>query len=529
MAKNKKVKKSRRSTSMSGPDPVVEIQESLSSPKRRMGMSKAMLLAADYEQQKNAKVAQLIYTQVMEQCPTDREPALRLFNSYRSSSHVTAARLQAYRMLAMFRSDATIVAAVASFYNLRGETEKALELLEQGLEDCPQENRDILFRLFGYIYDHCGNRELAKEFYDKALSVNKYDVVSLYGLTKIVSKESREELLEMLLAAERSGTVDKNGQPYLHFALAYLYEKHDNDKYFHHLNIANKSVAVDSAQILAHLSVYYSEALKKLSAESVAAYFKPVAAATEPAPIFIAAPPRSGTTLLEQILGAHPATRPVGESSAFTAAITRVTRDLNSTALFWEWDDATQRIVLPKLNHYFYSHELIKPNTGFAVVDKSIENVQQVGLLLLTWPQARVIRLKRHPLDVILSCYHQFFATGHDHLFDLEVLAQYYVYVQKLMDLWQGLFPDNIMTLEYEELVSDQERQTRRLLEFCQLPWDDACLNFQEHIGTVHTVSNHQVRQPLYKKSVAKWKPFYKQLQPAIKVLERELGLLFEV
>lgn len=513
---------------MQGGDPVVEITEGPASSGRMMRLSKALQLAGDYAGQGNVQTAQTIYSQLVDQCPTRCEPAVYLLRSYCSVANMDAAERHAYRMMALLKNDANAVCEAAYFFALKGDAEKAMGLLSEGLKNCPRECHAILYRNIGNIYDDQGEVAKASELYRKALAISQNDVLSLYWLTKIEKNRSRDELLDRLLTLKRSGSAVGEEIPYLHFALAYLYENNDNEKYFYYLGLANKAAANNSERELNRLTSEFENAVENLTRAHVEVSYRRKAIADRP-PIFIVAPPRSGTTLLEQILGAHPETISVGESGAFVASVNRIYPEVGGNSRFWLWGEELLHNSLPKLEKYFFSNERIPKEEKFSVVDKSIENLQYVGLILLTWPQTRIIRLKRHPLDTILSCYHHFFSSGFDYLFDLESLARYYIIVQKYMDFWQDLFPDNIMTMEYEALVSDQEQQTRSLLEFCRLPWNDDCLRFYENVGTVLTASNLQVRQPLYQNSIGKWRPFVEQLQPAIRILEQELKVSFAI
>ena len=133
-------------------------------------------------------------------------------------------------------------------------------------------------------------------------------------------------------------------------------------------------------------------------------------------------------------------------------------------------------------------------------------------------PNARIIDARRHPLDACFSCYRQLFAKGQNFTYDLTELGEYYLQYQRLMDHWATVLPGHVLTVQYEEVVTDFENQVRRLLDFCGLPWEDACLRFYESERPIRTPSSEQVRQPIYDRSVGHWKHY-----------ERHLGELIEV
>jgi hypothetical protein len=151
-------------------------------------------------------------------------------------------------------------------------------------------------------------------------------------------------------------------------------------------------------------------------------------------------------------------------------------------------------------------------------IDKMPNNFPNVGLIALMLPNAKIIDARRHPLDACLSCYRQLFAKGQNFTYDLTEIGEYYLQYQRMMDHWAAVLPGRVLTVQYEEVVSGFEPQVHRLLEYCGLPWDDACLRFWESDRPVRTPSAEQVRQPIYDRSVGHWKHY-----------ERHLGELIDV
>ena len=138
-------------------------------------------------------------------------------------------------------------------------------------------------------------------------------------------------------------------------------------------------------------------------------------------------------------------------------------------------------------------------------IDKMPNNFPNVGLIALMLPNAKIIDARRHPLDACLSNYRQLFAKGQNFTYDLTEIGEYYLQYQRMMDHWRRVLPGRVLTVQYEEVVADFETQVRRLLDFCGLPWQDACLRFYESERPVRTPSAEQVRQPIYDRSVGHW------------------------
>ena len=147
-------------------------------------------------------------------------------------------------------------------------------------------------------------------------------------------------------------------------------------------------------------------------------------------------------------------------------------------------------------------------------------NFLAVGLIHLMLPNAKIIHVNRNPVDTCLSCFTQLFKDGQEFTYDLAELGRYYVDYARLMEHWRKVLPDGaFLDVRYEDIVADQEAQSRRLIEYCGLEWDDACLDFYQSKRAVRTASMAQVRQPIYKSSVERWRPYEKFLGPLLDAL----------
>jgi hypothetical protein len=155
--------------------------------------------------------------------------------------------------------------------------------------------------------------------------------------------------------------------------------------------------------------------------------------------------------------------------------------------------------------------------------DKMPNNFPSIGFILTILPKAKIIDARRHPLDSGFGSLKQHFAHGQAWSYDLMEIGEYYLEYRKLMGHWHEVLPGKVLEVRYENLVNDQEAQTRRLLEFCGLPWEAACLRFHETERAVRTASSEQVRQPLYQSSIHHWKHFRKQLAPLIEIIGESL------
>jgi tetratricopeptide (TPR) repeat protein len=246
-------------------------------------------------------------------------------------------------------------------------------------------------------------------------------------------------------------------------------------------------------------------------------------------PIFVVGLPRSGTTLIDRILSSHPDVTSAGELSNFALLLKRATGTSSNLVLDVETLEKGAGVDLAKLGAGYV--QSTRPLTGRTprFVDKMPLNIFYAGLIHSALPKARIVCLRRHPMDVCLSNFRQLFATGfsyYNYAYALEDVARYYVGFDALAAHWRAtLPPDRFTEVAYEDVVADQEATTRRLLEFCGLGWDPRCLDFHQNDAPVATASSVQVRQPLYASSVGRWRRYGTALDPMRRVLA-DAGLL---
>ena len=240
----------------------------------------------------------------------------------------------------------------------------------------------------------------------------------------------------------------------------------------------------------------------------------------DPAPIFILGLPRSGSTLLEQILASHPDVEGTSELPYLGRVATWLNRNRADGINYPEAVRELPPSAFEGLGGDYLRYASMHRRSGTPrFIDKMPNNFPNVGFLSLILPQARIIDARRHPLDACLSCYRQLFAKGQAFTYDLTEIGEYYLQYQRMLDHWHAVLPGRVLTVQYEEVVTDFEPQVRRLLEFCELPWDDACLRFYASDRPVRTPSSEQVRQPIYDRSIGHWQHFASHLDELIETI----------
>lgn len=237
-------------------------------------------------------------------------------------------------------------------------------------------------------------------------------------------------------------------------------------------------------------------------------------------PIFIVGMPRSGTSLVEQILASHPRIAGAGELSDFDDVTGGLAARVGSASPYPECAPSLDDETLGAICDAYLTHQAqFRETDEDRVTDKMPGNFLHLGLIASCFPEAHIIHCRRHPLDTCLSCFIQDFSDHHAYRHKLDQLGHYYRQYERLMAHWQDVVPNPIMDVSYEQLIGDLETASRHLLDFLGLEWDDACLQFHRHERKVRTASMWQVRQPAYSSSMGRWRPYEEQLAPLIEAL----------
>ena len=239
-------------------------------------------------------------------------------------------------------------------------------------------------------------------------------------------------------------------------------------------------------------------------------------------PVFVVGMERSGTTLVEQILASHPAVFGADELSNITELAKSVKSKTGADVSYPRCAVDIGRQLSRSLGAEYVSQIRELSADAERVVDKMPGNIFHLGLIALILPNAKIVHCRREPLDVALSIFFQQFENGHEWAYSLEEIAAYYKQYDRVARHWQSALPMSTCEVSYERLVGNQEQVSRELIEYCGLPWDDACLSYHETDRLVGSASNWQVRQPIYKHSVSRWRNY----EPHLGALARELGRL---
>lgn len=374
----------------------------------------------------------------------------------------------------------------------------------------------------GILHMEMGRNSDAIKCFERALSLDPACTEAYHNLASLdyFTEDGRLEQLQAVYA-DRSSLPEKQ-RVYLNFAMGRTLEqlgRHDEafDAYKEGNRLHYTGTSFDEASEEQHLENSLTLFNHNLFEECRGLSSELPATNDECIPVFIIGMPRSGTTLIEQILASHPELFGAGELDAIDKATIKARAALQDAP-----DMATSLQRLRKIGQEYQEHVWkLAPDAQY-ITDKMPSNFRHLGLIHLMLPNAKFIHVMRDPMDSCFSCYTQRFSVGHEYSYDLEAVGRYYQRYAKLMQHWhQILPPGSILDVHYNEIIANPEHEVRRMLDHLGLAWNDACLNFHENRRTVKTASLNQVRKPIYSSSIARWKKFEKHLAPLIGIVSK--------
>ena len=401
--------------------------------------------------------------------------------------------------------------ALASVYTRLLRQNEALAAFEEAARLNPTQVR--LRLSIGHILKTLGQRARCEEAYHDCLRMDPGCGEAYWSLADLKTYEFGAAEIAAMQELLAGSSADDANKAQLHFALGRALEQRlEYGNAFAHYKAGNALRGRTAPFDI----VKFEAKSKRVAACFDAAFFKERSGAGCPdaSPIFIVGLPRSGSTLIEQILASHSRVEGTMELPNIVTMVREFDhRDARRDG-YPEGVRAASRESLAGLGRR-YLDETRPIRAGRPhFIDKMPNNFSHVGLIHAILPQATVIDVRRHPMDACFSAYKQHFAEGQSFSYDLEDLARYYRCYLALMDHWDEVLPGKVLHLQYEELIRDPETLIGRLLAHCGLPFESACLSFHETERPVRTASSEQVRQPLYASGVGYWQHFARELEP---------------
>ncbi len=402
-----------------------------------------------------------------------------------------------------------------SVYHEIGNYNEAEKLYKLAIENDPK-NPEV-YNNIGVLYGEIGNKEGAIKNYRKALDLdsNQYKVFRHLCSTGEIKVNDpifmrMEKLFEKVIPDEDKMLIG--------FGLGFIYDK--NKKYkkaFKYISKANEiqnnkiSHTSDIIKIEEETNRQYEKLLKK----RFSSY-------TNHKPIFIVGMPRSGTSMIEKVLGNNVNVDEMGELITLNNIITAKRKnDLN-----WPMNISSldQEDINDFRNEYIQVIREINPKIKKIFTDKMPGNFIHIGLIKKIFPESTIINTIRDPLDTCLSIYFLKFSDQHKYSFNLKNLGEYYIYYKNIMNYWEKKFPNEIYSLSYEKFLNDPKKETKNLYKFCKLNYEENNERFDLNKKITRTASSHQVKEKINKKSFKRWKNYKEELKELIKIFENNKG-----
>ena len=406
---------------------------------------------------------------------------------------------------------------------VRGEVQLGAGAVRRALEIAP--DHPAAHNTLGFAHSISGDAEAADACFARALELQPDFPAAWLNVTRQrrFTEDDRETIAQVESIPERTRLRDW-GHSTLHFALGNMYrDVKDYPIAFDHFRQANR-LARD--QLDFDIAEWTDKITGVIDAFNPHLFECAVGFGDATArPIFIFGMPRSGTTLVEQILSSHPAVHGAGELLLMPDVTRRVSLELEVATPYPESVAMIDAPVSRRLASWYLEEVRQRcPDEVARVTDKLPGNYAHLGMIALLFPNATLIHCQRDPMDVCLSNYMQRYGEGHVYSYDLTELGLTYRQYERVMAHWHEVLPIEIFDLQYETMVAEQQQVSRALVEFCALEWDDRCLHYFDNARAVQTASQWQVRRPIYGTSVQGWKRYAQYLDELRVALGMDVG-----
>jgi tetratricopeptide (TPR) repeat protein len=434
-----------------------------------------------------------------------------LANCFRSAGSMETALIHYERAVAIEPNNPITVYNLGSTLKSMGRHWEAVDWLTKATRCQP--NHFLAHHKLGACMEQLGRFDEAQEFYIKALEIEPEYYESLAALLSLPDYESGASEIDQAKKALTEADLDPDVRTSLEHALGRYFDKTtEYDQAFEHFrncnNLQRAGAAPFDIEAVASRFQSYAEFYTRSRIEELA-----VLGNRDERPIFVVGLPRTGTTLTEQILSSHSSVFGAGELKEMQRAANRVALPVNKGGL-----GGFDSVPLDGESIQYLSAEYLAilsenaPSDSKRIVDKFPMNCLNLGLIAILFPNAKIIHCKRSPLDVAISCFSVLFKMDNDFTNDLKDFGHFYLEYERLMAHWHEVLPNRVHTLDYESMVDDVELETRAIVDYCNLQWEDACLKFNKNDRAVSTPSKWQVRQGIFSSSVNRWTNYEKHM-----------------
>ncbi len=477
----------------------------------------ARLLAGLATENKQYRDAEVFLRHAASVAPDYGRLWVDLTNVLREQDKFDEALECALKILDMAPEKAESHLLAASVVGSMGRHEDAIRYYEKALDISP--GRSGAMSSMAHHLKTVGRQQDGVAMYRKAIAAKPDNTEAYWSLANLKTFRFEEHEVQAMQTLLEDDALDDESRVHLHNALGLEYEaREDYDQAFSH---------IDQCNFLRRQSEIYDPLETQAGTDSIIEIMddefihkREGLGCNDDSPILIVGLPRSGSTLIEQILASHSLVDGTFELRDLHQVARKIRRFSRKRSPF-----PNNLLDLEEQHWHKIGEDYIESTRKYRAgapyfIDKNPNNFIFVGLLRIALPGARIINALRHPLDSCFGTYKQLFASGQPFSYNLTELGEYYLQYQRLMDHWKQVAPGFTLDVRYEDVVADLEGQVGRILDFCKLPFEDNCLRFHETERAVKTASSEQVRQPIYSSSVNLWKNYEAHLGELIRLLE---------
>ncbi len=455
-----------------------------------------------------------IYEQLVRSAPKSADALLRLGRIETTLARFKEARAHLGKAARLKPNDPNVHLQLALLYRAQGSLEEAKQCAQKALRLTPGRGQAVA--VLAELHRMAGEYEQAYRILRERFDKGDRDPKLVAGLGRLAHRfGAQEEIQSALESAVETPGLPPNQKADLLFTLGAMRERDgDYNGAFEAYQRANEN------RPTSFRPEFFDRTVDEILSFWTPEFHQSLPRAPESSelPVFIIGMPRSGTSLLEQVLACHPEVHGAGERKAFGDMVESILHRTGFEA------DAIRKALPPhrvERFHKDYIRDLRKLDRSAArITDKMPYNFRHLPFIDLLLPGARIIRMRRDPRDVCLSCYAQDLSGNHPFKHDLHHLGRFHHSYERLMDHWQSVVEAPLLDVSYERLARDLEGETKRVLNFLGLEWSDACLRFHESTRIAATASNEQVRAPIYTSSIGRHHRFSARLAPLYEALE---------
>ena len=454
--------------------------------------------------------------------PNDGELRMKYAMVLRKKQKFSETMKQVNILCEQFPNNITYQAQKGSELMQNGEHEKAVDLFNDLIKINPYNFSSFTSR--GHAQKTLGKTAEAIESYKSAYQIKPDHGEAFFSLSNLKTYTFSDDEIEIIDSQLNRIDLSLKEKVYFHFALSQALEsKGEFNEAFYHLNKGNEIKREQSKYSIERMDNELQSQIDVCDID----FFKSLGEGGNDTrdPIFILGLPRSGSTLIEQILASHS----MIDGTLDIPNILSLAQSLRGDDIYGKSGK------YPKIMSSFTPEQRYEMGKSFIdetmmhrdgapmFVDKMPNNFRHIGLIHLILPNAKIIDARRYPLDCCFSMFKQLFAQGQEFTYGLEEAASYYNSYVKLMNHWDSVLPNKVLRVNNEDVINDLDGQVRRILEYIEVPFEESCISFHETERSVRTASSEQVRQPINKKGMGRWKPYAKHLKPFTNILDSDL------